>query len=355
MRLLMLPRYGPLGASSRVRMYQYIPMLQQSGVEVTVSPLFGDDYVRALYAGKRAITAILGGYVRRIARLARGGAFEVVWIEKELLPWLPASADSIRGRALLALDYDDAVFHRYDQHANALVRRFLGRRIDKVMAGADLVTSGNDYLSERARRAGCPQVEALPTVVDLQRYAMRTPDGGSGGPLRIGWIGSPATAHYLHRVAPAIARLAQSHAIEAVAVGARPDQVLNTPFRAVPWAEDSEASQVASFDIGIMPLPDEPWERGKCGYKLIQYMACGLPVVASAVGVNKEIVVPGQHGLLVEDDAQWFECLQQLIRDPQGRQRMGRAGRERVEQWYSLQAQAPRLVAMLEGLARRGR
>src|SRR5690606_9194210 len=111
--------------------------------------------------------------------------------------------------------------------------------------------------------------------------------------VTFGWIGSPVTADYLRILAPVLHKLAETRSIRCIAVGARPDQVVGTPFEAVPWSEDAEVDLVRGFDVGVMPLPDEPWERGKCGYKLIQYMACGLPVVASAVGVNREIVIPG--------------------------------------------------------------
>jgi glycosyltransferase involved in cell wall biosynthesis len=349
MRLLMLPRYGALGASSRVRMYQYLPALESAGVAVAVSPLFGNGYVRALYESRHSLVEVALGYVRRIRAQLSAARYDVVWVEKELLPWLPTFAERVRGNPRVVVDYDDAVFHRYDQHRSALVRRLQGQRIDAVMRHADLVTAGNDYLAERARGAGCPRVEWLPTVVDLERYA---PSLGrdAGAPVVIGWIGSPATAHYLQPLASVIAGLEGAHAVRAVAVGARPDQVAGTPFEAVAWSEAEEVSLVASFDIGIMPLQDSPWERGKCGYKLIQYMACGLPVVASPVGVNTRIVQHGENGFLAGSQDEWRLAIGRLVADADMRNCMGRIGRRQVEEAYSLQAQAPRLVAMLESL-----
>ena len=354
MRLLMLPRYAPLGASSRLRMYQYVPALRAAGVDVEVSPLFGDAYVRALYTGQRAWGDVLSGYVRRLASQWTAGSFDAVWVEKELLPWFPAFTERLRGRPVVVVDYDDAVFHRYDRHASALVRGLLGRRIDAVMQRADVVTAGNHYLADRARTAGCPHVEQLPTVVDLERYAPRS-NRLQPSPVVIGWIGSPATAHYLRPLAPVLERLRQRTALRAIALGARPDQLTGTPFEAVEWSEAAEAAQVATFDIGIMPLVDGPWERGKCGYKLIQYMASGLPVVASPVGVNSEIVRPGLNGALADTPEEWLAALGQLADDPALRARLGAEGRKRVEDWYSLQAQAPRLISILQEAVRRGR
>lgn len=355
MRLLMLTRYGPLGASSRLRSYQYVPALRAAGIDLEVSPLFDDNYVRALYARRRRLGTVVAGFLRRLARMLAAGGYDVVWIEKELLPWLPAPMERLPGsRTAMVVDYDDAVFHRYDMHRSRFVRRILGRKIDDVMRGADLVIAGNSYLADRAAMAGCPRVEQMPTVVDLKRYPPRSVAAANAEPVVIGWIGSPATARYLQMITPALQALGASNAIRCIAVGARPDQLAGTRFTSAPWAEATEAEQVAGFDIGVMPLQDGPWERGKCGYKLIQYMACGLPVVASPVGVNREIVAPGVNGVLASNTEEWVAGLSGLVENAALRKRMGMAGRRRVEQWYSLQVQAPRFIDILRSAVRRG-
>ena len=348
MRLLMLPRYSPLGASSRLRMYQYLPALRAAGIDVQVSPLLEDDYLYGLYGGRTPLAAVLRGYGRRWQALRSVRGFDVVWVEKEAWPWLPLWLERwlLNGPARLVLDYDDAVFHRYDCHGNALVRRLLGRKLDGLMQRADLVTVGNDYLAGRARSAGCRNVQWLPTVIDLERY----PDASArtqGGAVVVGWIGSPSTAGYLQAVSDALAPLQAAGLIRCVAIGARPEQVQGTPFEVREWKEATEVAQLHGFDIGIMPLPDAPWERGKCGYKLIQYMACGLPVVASPVGVNTSIVRPGENGLLAESPEQWAAAIRRLAEDAGLRRQMGAAGRRQVEDTYSLQAQAGRLIGML--------
>ncbi|OJY88568.1 MAG: glycosyl transferase family 1 [Lysobacterales bacterium 63-13] len=354
MRVLMLPRYDSLGASSRLRMLQYIPALEAAGIHVDAAPLLDDGYVSDLYSGRVSPAKVLRAYVRRLRLLWTGRSHDLIWLEKELFPWLPAWLERflLPGRTPLVVDYDDAVFHRYDQHRLALVRWLLGRKIDRVMRRADMVIVGNDYLAERARAAGAAQVEWLPTVVDLQRYPPRAIKE-TADDVVIGWIGSPATAHYLHLVAAAIAAVASRHAIRCVAIGARPDQVSGTPFEAWPWSESDEVSMLYRIDIGIMPLPDAPWEKGKCGYKLIQYMACGLPVVASPVGVNTQIVQQGETGELARSTAEWTQAIERLVTDVERRRRMGEAGRQRVQRDYSLQAQAHRLVGLLRQAAPR--
>jgi glycosyltransferase involved in cell wall biosynthesis len=147
--------------------------------------------------------------------------------------------------------------------------------------------------------------------------------------------------------------MAARASIACVAIGAREDQVADGPFLAKPWSEADEVRSLKGLDIGIMPLPDEPWTRGKCGYKLIQYMASGLPVVASPVGVNGDIVRHGENGFLASTEREWNEALSRLIADPDLRRRMGALGRRRVEREFSLKVQAPRLERLVRSVAAR--
>lgn len=321
---------------------------------VEVRALFDDRYVRDMYAKRVSPVHVMGRYLKRLRNLLRADRYDIVWAEKELLPWLPSVMELglLSRKVRLVVDYDDALFHRYDQHRSAAVRLILGSKIDAVMRRADLVLAGNDYLAAHARDAGCRWVEWLPTVVDLDRYAM-TERGNSQpqGPVTIGWIGSPATASYLDVVAAPLAALASTANVRCVAIGAQPEQVAGTPFTAVSWSEAEEVSLLRDLEIGIMPLPDAPWENGKCGYKLIQYMACGLPVVASPVGVNSTLVEHGKSGFLASSGDQWLQALSRLVEDPDLRNAMGQQGRITVEQTYALQVQAPRLEVLLRRAA----
>lgn len=350
-----MPRYDRLGASSRLRTFQFIPQLRAAGFDVDVFPLFDDDYVRGLYAGSIPRIDVLRSYLDRCRQLRLAAAYDIVWFEKEFLPWLPEFVEVglLAGRPKLVMDCDDAVFHRYDAHASLAVRKWLGPKLARLVARADLVVAGNDYLARHARRHGAQAVEVIPTVVDLDRYP-RHGGRAAAGNVVVGWIGSPSTAGYLRAVAPACSELQRNHAIEFVAVGANPDQVAGTPFTAVEWREESEAAQLAGIDIGIMPLPDAPWERGKCGYKLVQYMASGLPVIASPVGANLSLVRQGLNGYLANDVDEWTAHLGTLAGDPLLRARMGAAGRAMVEEHYCLQVQGPRLAGLMRRLLTEG-
>jgi glycosyltransferase involved in cell wall biosynthesis len=164
----------------------------------------------------------------------------------------------------------------------------------------------------------------------------------------IGWIGSPTTAIYLEPLYAVLGRLSQHSVIRLVLVGGYPKDIPNGfPVDYRPWSEEAEAEQMLDFDVGIMPIPDEPWAYGKCGYKLIQYMACGLPVVASRVGANIRIVKDGVNGYLASTDTHWEQALRALQENPELRQAMGSQGRRDVEAHYSLQVAAPRLANLI--------
>jgi glycosyltransferase involved in cell wall biosynthesis len=346
--VLLLSKYGRRGASSRVRSYQFLPYLAAEGVRVLARPLFPDAYLDRLYRRLPPSPALVArSYARRARDLLGARRFHLVWIEKEALPWLPQAIERLllAGGVPYVVDCDDAVFHRYDRSPRRLVRSLLGDKIDRVLRGAALAIAGNGYLAERARAAGARRVVSLPSVVDPARFACRPPLGER---FTVGWIGSPATSKYVEDIAPALARFCREHLADLRLIGAGRTRLPGLPADSVPWSEASEAEQIAACDVGIMPLRDEPFERGKCGYKLIQYMACGLPVVASPVGVNREIVTR-DVGFLASSPEDWVAHLARLRREPELRAALGRAGRRRVEERYSLAVAAPILRdALLE-------
>jgi glycosyltransferase involved in cell wall biosynthesis len=196
-------------------------------------------------------------------------------------------------------------------------------------------------------------VEQVPTVVDLRKYTPRAAFS-SGDAVTIGWIGSPATAKYLETLAGPLAQVCRETNARVRLIGAGPTALSGVPVDRLAWDEATETKNISEFDMGIMPLPDGPWERGKCGFKLIQYMACGVSVVASPVGMNRRIVEPGVHGFLASSEQQWVETLTQLIRDPALRARLGAEGRRRIEDSYSTQVVAPRLARLLRQAAGAG-
>ena len=350
----MLSRYGRLGASSRMRFYQYLPWLESTGISITAAPLFSDRYVRSLQQNTKNIFEAMRAYAGRVQVLLSSRRFDLLWIEKEALPWLPAWFEKalLSGAVPYVLDYDDAVFHYYDQHRNPVVRALLTNKHPTLIRDAAMVLAGNDYLADFARHAGATRVEVVPTVVDLVRYpaAIIKTAEGEGLPC-VGWIGQRATATFLIPYAPLFKRLAADGLARFSAIGIDA-QSLGLPMDSVPWTDQTEVTSIARLDIGIMPLLDAPFERGKCGYKLIQYMACGLPVLASPVGVNRHIVEHGVNGFLADTPGEWEQALRILLADAGLRQRMGRAGRLKVEQQYCVQVTGPSLAVLLKNAVR---
>jgi len=348
-RLLVLSRYSRMGASSRLRTMQYEPWLEEAGFEVEYSALFDDKYLKCLYSGQGSKIDFFKYYFKRIVQLRRSAQFKLIWIEYEALPWLPWFVE----RALLpsavsiVSDYDDAIFHRYDQHRSQFVKKFLGQKINNIMRYSKLVTVGNGYLANHARNACSESVMLIPTVVNLSQYSQNL-EFCKKPAVKIGWIGTPNTWLTFGKEKYNLLQetLISNNAIFA-AVGAQLHAERFGILEMIPWSEGTEVNDILSMDIGIMPLDNSAWSKGKCGYKLIQYMACGLPVVASPIGVNKAIVEHGVSGFLAENDEEWLHYINILLSDKDLRHRMGSAGRKKVEKEYSLQVWGPKVASML--------
>ncbi len=318
-------------------------------------PLFDNAYLIRLYAGKRKnIPKIISAYVERIRRVVQLNQVDLVWIEKELLPWGPLWLEQyLKWQHIpYVVDYDDAIFHQYDLNPHDGVRWLIGKKIDKIMRKARLVTVGNQYLAKRARVAGAGWVERIPTVIDLARYPI-PPARRPKLPFIIGWMGSPTTAVYLKEIEPALVEFCRSHDARLVVIGAEnPHLSPKIPVKSIPWSEDSEAASIARFDVGIMPLPGTPWARGKCGYKSIQYMACQKPVIASRISAELDIIQEGKTGFIVDSTKQWIDRLNTLYTDRQLALQMGKRGRHLVATRYCLQVTTPRLKSLLMQAAR---
>lgn len=335
-------------------MFQYIPYLISAGFSSKIAPFLDDDYLGKLYAGSAARSNVVRAFAARISRLIRNETFDLLWIEKEALPWVPWTIEAglLPGNIPIASDYDDAIFHQYDSHNNIVLRRVLGTKIDRLMKSSTLVLAGNTYLAERALAAGSSRVEIVPTVVDAATYSFQQRNITDRGP-RIGWVGMPSTwREFMRPAMPMITDVASAHSARICAVGAGNQADAHPSLDNEAWSEETEVGLIQGMDIGIMPLNDSPWARGKCGYKLIQYMACGLPVVASPVGVNSEIVEHGVNGFLASSEAEWREALNTLLGNRELRLRMGSAGRKKVEQEYSLQVYGPKVATLLEDAVR---
>lgn len=350
MRVLAFTKYGAEAASTRQRLLQYLPALHEAGIAVEWHPLLDDKYVRGLTQGRKASKLVVARrYAERIVQIVGARGADALWVYAELFPYLPGAFERLAfaGRIPVIYDFDDAFFHQYDYAQSSLVRRSLSGKLEPLLRGAAICACGNSYLQEYADRF-CKSTVILPTVVDTNAYVPAAQD--RDGPLTIGWIGTPSTWRYVQPILPILAELAVQRGLRVKVVGAGASAEANRfdGLDLVDWSKETEIAQVQSMDIGIMPLPDEAWARGKSGYKLIQYMACGLPVVASPVGVNVDIVVPGKTGILARTDAEWLQALVDLLDDASLRRRIGEGGRQRARSLYSLEHCAPKMVELFK-------
>jgi glycosyltransferase involved in cell wall biosynthesis len=336
-----------------MRFLQYLSTLQEAGIEVDVSPLFSNSYVRVLQRGDRAVAEVFRSYSKRLFTILTARKYDLIWIEKECLPWFPAWTEwlLLSSRIPVVLDYDDAVFHDYEKHRYLLIRRLLGNKHSRIIKRAALVIAGNQYLADYALRSGAPKVIVLPTAIDLNRYSqdLERSNEDAVSMVKVVWIGQHYTAKFLRPLAPLFEKIAAEGKARFSAIGIDTNKA-GLPMASIQWSEEIEASAIAEHDIGIMPLEDGPFERGKCGYKLIQYMACGLPVVASPVGVNRQIVEHGVNGYLAESLDDWETAIKALAADPELRKKLGVAGRRKVESDYCIQVTGPVLVELLESV-----
>lgn len=359
LRVLAFTPLPEAGAAGRYRVFQYRGALRALGVELEPVPFFDDEAFTRLYkpgrlAQKAWDLARLTLAHRR--RLESAGRYDLALVHRELWPlaghWPLAVLK--RRQPRWVFDLDDAVFMPNVSDAN---RRFVGLKSHgdaaAIAAGASAVAAGNAWLAAWARecRPGRPaeQVEVIPTAVNTELWEPVT--APSTGPVRLLWIGTPSTLRYLQAWSGVLSRLGARHAgLELHVIGARHEQAgLRCVSHA--WSAATERSLSQQCHVGLAPLTDGDWERGKCGLKLLLYMALGLPSVASDAGVHPEIVTPGEDGELVRDDSQLEAALDRLIKDATRRSELGFRARATIERRFSLRATVPKLAELLKRAA----
>ena len=349
-KVLLAPLGSPTVACSRVRVYQYLPHLAAHGVTARVLPFWPrpDPNPPARLGPRRRAAARLR-MLERVARLAAlAPHHDVTLVQRVLLP-APLQRLLARRARGLVFDVDDAISTTHPGMTDeAAWRSRVAERYAGMLASSHAVFAATATLAAEARRHAT-RVFEVASPVDCDRYRPSAPGGGATAV--VGWIGSPSTSMYLRAVLPACREVAARHPqVRFEAVGADPADDL-APFRVRPWTLETELDHLRGFDIGIMPLDDDAWARGKAGYKLLQYMACGIASVASPVGVSADLLGGQTRGLLAAGEAGWARALIALIEDATLRRRLAEGGPEFVRREYSLQVWAPRYRAALEAAA----
>jgi len=362
MRVLFLTKYPRSGASSRYRVYQYLPYLRQEGVQFDVSPFYSERAYGLIYRRGhlwRKVAGVLAGVLRRLRDAWRVRRYDIVFCQREALPFGPLWFER-RVRACkvpLIFDYDDALYIFKPSISTPLSDKLKDPgRIPRILSKSTAVFAGNDYLRDQAAN-WCRDSRTVLVAEDTQRVSRR-PEHSEKKQLVLGWLGSPSTEKYLQLIRRPLEQLAQHLAakgqgMELRVIGGGRFHSRVFPVKHAPWHLESEIDELRQCDIGLMPLPDEEWSQGKSGGKARTYMAAGVPAVVSDVGFNRQLIENGRTGFLCATDEQWLQALQRLSQSAALRENIAQAARAEVERKHSLDVLAPVFLAHLRDVRNR--
>lgn len=329
--------------SQRFRFEQYIDALEQEGYEVNFYSFLSEKAWHTIYQpgnfGGKAVQVFVS-FMRRLGLLFRLKKADYVFVHREMahigppiLEWIAAKVLGVK----YIYDFDDAIWLPNYSEVNARFQRIKAYwKVKYCMKWATEVTAGNEYLADFARQYN-KNVKVIPTTIDLENHHNLITDQDQE-PLVIGWTGSHTTMRYLSEIVPVLQRLEKEYSFEfRVISNEKPDFDLRS-LRFVKWEKETEIADLARIQIGVMPLVEDQWSAGKCGFKALQYMALGIPTLLSPVGVNKTIVSDEKDGLYCATATDWENNLRRMIEDMELRKTVGTAGRQRVENNYSVSA-----------------
>ena len=345
----------------RFRFEQYLPYLSRHGFEFTWANLLDAEDDRAFYragaaAGKAWVLAKAAG--RRVRDITRAKQFDAILLFREAFPLGVTLFERqlARSGVPMIFDFDDAIWLDATSDANrsfAWMKR--GAKTGELIALCEIALAGNAYLADYARKFN-RDVRIVPTTIDTDEYVPAPREHRQDAVVRIGWSGSTTTIEHFKHAIPALTTLRQRYG-NRIAITAIGDENYRCPeldVQALPWRRDTELRDLGTFDLGIMPLPDDEWARGKCGLKGLQYMALEIPTIMSPVGVNTEIITHGENGFLASTHDQWVDTMSRLIESVELRRRLGAAGRATVVEHYSVLSQRDVYLSIFrEACARR--
>lgn len=354
LNVLALAPYPEEAASTRFRIAQFIPLLGEQGIKCELKPFISAALFKQLYRkgrlGRNAIGLGRAAAARCFDLLAVGN-WDVIFVQREAaLVGPPFVERLISGwfKKPIVLDLDDPLWVQYTSPVYGRLAsriRCLDKTSELIQRAAHVVC-GNSLIAEHVKAAGV-RATVLPTIVDTEKFSPG-PQSHDGEPPTIGWIGTHTTLPYLEAIAPAIEELATRHRFKLKVVGGgRALDLRGVEMEELSWSLDREVDDFRSLDIGLYPLADDEWSRGKSGFKAVQYLCCGVPFVASPVGVVGEMARESGAALLASSHREWLAALDRLLGDAALRQAMGRAGRGFALSRYDLAAQAAQLGEIL--------
>ena len=342
--------------SQRYRIEQWEPLLRERGVQITYAPFEDEELNAVLYkpglVGKK-LQFVSRALSRRLSLVNKVRDYDLVYILREAALLGPPVFERLvhQRRVPIVFDFDDAVFVSYKSPSNGYLSYLkFASKTKTICRIASHVMVGNPYLAEYARQVN-DRVTVIPTTIDTLRYRVPPPKDPSG-PVVIGWTGSHSTVQHLDTLRGALKKLAAKESFRLRVIGTPTYECAPVDVEAMSWRANTELEDLSAIDIGVMPLPDDRWSKGKCGLKALQFMAAGIPTVCSPVGVNSEIIQDDENGFLAGTEDEWVDKLSRLIRSHELRQRLGQAGRATVEQKYSAITQTPRVYEIFKSVLR---
>ncbi len=357
MRILaLMPSLFDTSPGQRYRFEQWDPLLRERGVDITYAPFEDEELHAAVHQpgmiGKK-LRLVARGLARRLDLVKKVKDYDLVYILREAALLGPPVFERLihQSGAPIVFDFDDAIFVSYRSPSNGYLSYLkFASKTKTICRIASHVMVGNPYLAEYARQVN-DRVTVIPTTIDTQKYLAPPPKKSSGPPV-IGWTGSYSTVQHLDTLRGALKKLAERESFRLRVIGTPAYDCPPVDVEAMRWRADTELEDLSAIDIGVMPLPDDRWSKGKCGLKALQFMALGIPTVCSPVGVNTDIIQDDQNGFIAGTEDEWVDKLSRLLRSHELRQRLGHAGRVTVEQKYSAITQAPRVYEIFKSVLR---
>jgi glycosyltransferase involved in cell wall biosynthesis len=344
--LFLVPHPTGRNPSQRFRVEQLLPLLDEAGITYTVHPFLDEKTSKILYQPGRYFSkawGILKGYGRRLKTvLVDARRYDAVFVHREAAPLGPPIFEWLLKKVTrkpFIYDFDDAIWIPATSAANRIIAPLKGHgKVAKICRWATVVSGGNEFLCDYARTNGAQQVVRVPTVVDTGRRYNQVKQHDATAPVTIGWTGSHSTLPYLDAVVPVLQELEKDQNCSFLLIADKAPELPLKRWRFVPWNAQTEIADLLQIDVGIMPLTPDRWSEGKCGFKLIQYGAVGLPAVASPVGVNTQVITEGKTGFLAGDEPAWSEALRTLVMNADVRRRLGAGARRKIVAEYSVTA-----------------
>lgn len=356
--LFVVPYPAGRAPSQRFRFEQYLDALAAHGHRYRLAPFLTVATWNILYRPGHVsakVLGILGGLARRVGLLFAVPAYDFVFIHREAAPIGPPVFEWVMTKLLgkrIIYDFDDAIWIKDPAGEQSFISRLKWQqKVSRICGWAHQVSCGNDYLRDYARQFN-PAAIINPTTLDTDRLHNQVRDQrlAAGQPVVVGWTGTHTTLRHLDLVWPALARLErEGHRFEFRVIANQPPEPAGLRSLAYqPWRKDTEIPDLLEFHFGLMPLVDDPWARGKCAFKALQYMALGMPALVSPVGMNTEVVQDGQNGYVCATDEEWYQAIRRLLTDGPLRAQLGAAARRTIVERYSVASNQANFLALFD-------